>query len=93
VLQFGGCCCPSLSSSFSLPSGSGFFFFSSSRVFVGVGVGVYKMALTVPALSLLYVYFTSYYTSNVYRRSRVRGILHILLICSIIYYSLLRHHI
>jgi hypothetical protein len=26
------------------------------------------------ALYLLYVYFTSYYTSNVHRRSRVRGI-------------------
>jgi hypothetical protein len=37
-------------------------------------------------LSLLYVYFTSYYTSNVHQRSRVRGILHILLICSMMYY-------
>jgi hypothetical protein len=54
---------------------------------------VYTPTLGPLSLSLLYVYFTSYYTSNVYGRSRVRGILHFLLICSFMYYSLLRHHI
>jgi hypothetical protein len=60
VLHVGGCCCPSLSSSFSLPSGSGGFFFSSSRVgvCVGVGVGVVKMELTVPAASHAFLSWT-----------------------------------
>jgi hypothetical protein len=43
------------------------------------------------SLSLICLFYFVLYIKNVYRRSRVRGILHILLICSFMNYSLLRH--